>query len=65
MKRKAIIDTNIPGLATSIRLRVLIETGENTNKFKYNGFTKFYPFTETEKAKQFATKYCEIVEINN
>lgn len=64
MRRKAVIQTKVPGISTSILLRVLVETGEKTNDFKFMGFSKFYNFTEIEKAKQFASKYCEIVEIN-
>lgn len=61
MRRKAVIETNLPGCAVVILLRVLVET--EADKFEYKGFQRFYKFTETDKAKQFAEKYCDIVEI--
>ena len=64
MKRKAIIETNIPGLATEIRLDILIETGEKTNEYEYRGFTKYYKFYDLKQAEKFAAKYCEIVKVN-
>ena len=63
MRRKAIIRSEIPGLTTSIDLKILVETGENTNNFEFRGFHRFYRFTEIENVKAFAHKYCEIVEI--
>lgn len=65
MKRKAVINANMPGYAINIRLRILIETGENTGKYEYRGFDRFYKFYEMEKAQQFAAKYCDVVEIIN
>ena len=63
MRRKAVINTNMPGYAAKISLRILVETGENTNVFQFKGFTKFYDFTEIKKARDFASKYCDLIEI--
>lgn len=63
MKRKAIIYNNIPGLETTIKLSILIESDTEKGNFINKGFNRYYPFYDMDKVLSFAKKYTDIIEI--